>query len=176
MIRKLFEKAARFKRSEDGSLTVEFVLIFPAYLFFILSAVEYSMVTIQQSLLERSMDIVVRDIRLGTGGVITHDTIKEDICDRAGIIKSCETNLKLEMILQDAFTGLDFPVEPDCVNREEEAKPARNFEAGASNALMILRACAKVDPVFPTSAMGRALQADDGLITLTAITAFVQEP
>ncbi|WP_170324470.1 TadE/TadG family type IV pilus assembly protein [Ruegeria arenilitoris] len=176
MIRELLKKIVRFKRSEDGSLTVEFVLIFPAYLFFIMGAVEYSMVTIQQSLLERSMDIVVRDIRLGTDAVITHDTIKDDICSRAGIIPSCSKNLRLEMILQDAFTGLDFPVEPDCVNREEEAKPARNFEAGASNALMILRACAKVDPIFPTTAMGRALQSDDGLVTLTSITAFVQEP
>lgn len=99
MIRRALQKVVRFKRAEDGSLTVEFVILFPLYMFFILGAIEYSMVTIQQSMLERSMDLVVRDIRLGTGSGPTHDSIKDAICSRSSIISNCSDNLRLEMVI-----------------------------------------------------------------------------
>ncbi|WP_254437953.1 TadE/TadG family type IV pilus assembly protein [Ruegeria arenilitoris] len=166
----------RFKRCEQGSPTVEFVVIFPFYMFFILSAVEYSLVTMQQAMLENAVDRTVRDIRLGTGTVLQHDDIKDRICDRAGIIRSCGESLRLEMIVQDAFAGIHLPEEPDCTDLSEEAKPVRDFSNGTENQLMILRACAKIDPLFPTSTMGRTLANDGGQIRLTALSAFVQEP
>ncbi|WP_336508963.1 TadE family protein [Ruegeria lacuscaerulensis] len=157
-------------------MTVEFCLIFPVFMFFILSVVEYTLVTVQQSMLERAVDLSVRDIRLGTGTNPTHDGIKDSICANAGIISGCSENLRLEMILQDAYAGIDLPAEPDCTDNSEEVKPVREFQNGPPNALMVLRACAKINPVFPTSAMGRALADETGQIRLTATTAFVQEP
>ncbi|WP_170381593.1 TadE/TadG family type IV pilus assembly protein [Ruegeria atlantica] len=176
MTLKNLKKLFRFKKSEEGSLTVEFVIIFPLFLFLILSAVEYSLVTIKQAMLERAVDITVRDIRLSTGETMTHDSIKDAICANATIIDDCSNNLLLEMIEQSAYTGVNLPIEPTCVDRSEEVQPVTTFENGPPNALMILRACAKVDPIFPSSNMGRALVGDDELIALTATTAFVQEP
>ena len=176
MTRRAWDNVLRFRRSEEGSLVVEFVILFPLYLAFILCAVEYALVTVKQSMLERSVDLVVRDIRLGTGSGPTHDQIKEAICEQTLVIDDCSNNLQLEMIRQSAFTGVTLPAEPDCTDRSEEAKPVREFTNGPPNELMILRACAIVDPVFVTSSMGRALANDDGLIALTATTAFVQEP
>jgi len=176
MIRKVLGNTRRFKRAETGSATVEFCLIFPVFMFFILSVVEYALVTVQQTMLERAVDLSVRDIRLGTGVDQDHDDIKDSICENAGVIRNCSDNLRLEMIIQDAFAGVDLPAEPDCTDNSEEVKAVRDFESGPPNALMILRACAKVDPIFPTSAMGRNLADDTGQIRLTAITAFVQEP
>ena len=80
------------------------------------------------------------------------------------------------MIVQDAFAGIHLPEEPDCTDLSEEAKPVRDFSNGTENQLMILRACAKIDPLFPTSTMGRTLANDGGQIRLTALSAFVQEP
>ena len=170
------EKLLRFKRSEGGSATVEFVLIFPVFIFFILSALEYAKVTIQQSMLERAVDLTVRDIRLGTGSNPTHDDIKDAICARAATVRECSENLRLEMIVQDAFVGVSLPAQPDCTDNSEGVKPVRKFVNGAPNALMILRVCAKINPVFPTSAMGRALADENGQIALSATIAFVQEP
>ncbi|WP_282118796.1 TadE/TadG family type IV pilus assembly protein [Ruegeria atlantica] len=184
MIRKALGKVLRFKRTEDGGLTIEFVIWFPVYMFFILGVIEYSLVTIQQAMLDRSMDLVVRNIRLGIGLEDTqHDTIKDAICNEMVIMQDCSKNLQLEMIVQDPYGGVNLPVEADCADRAEEAKPVREFSSGGANALMILRACARVDPLFPTTALGRggtdmsrALSDDDGLITLTSTTTFVQEP
>lgn len=176
MIGALVSKLRSLRRREDGAVTVEFVIIFPAFMFFILSAMEYSVVTLQQAMLERAVDQTVRDIRLGTGTNPTHDQIKDTICDRVVVIKRCTTNLQLEMLQQSAFVGLDLPPVPDCTDNSEEVNPVRAFENGLSNELMILRACAKVDPIFPTSAMGRILSDESGQIELTATTAFVQEP
>jgi len=176
MIRRALGKILRFKRDENGSVTVEFAIIFPVFMFFILSAMEYSLVTIQQSMLERAVDLTVRDIRLGTGDNPSHDDIKDSICDKAAMVRDCTNNLRLEMIVQDAFAGVALPPEPDCTDKSEEVKPVREFVNGAPNALMILRACAKIDPIFPSSSMGRALADDDGQIALAATTAFVQEP
>lgn len=176
MIRKALYKVLRFQRAENGAVTVEFVIIFPVFMFFILSAMEYSLVTIQQAMLERAVDQTVREIRLGTGTNPTHNQIKDSICDKASTLRDCSDNLRLEMIIQDAFVGLTLPDVPDCTDNSEEVKPVREFSNGASNELMILRACAKFDPLFPTSAMGRALADETGQIALTATTAFVQEP
>ncbi|CUH44855.1 TadE/TadG family type IV pilus assembly protein [Ruegeria atlantica] len=177
MIRKALGKAVQFKRTEDGSLTVEFAIWFPLYMFFILGVIEYSLVSIQKAMLDRSMDLVVRDIRLGINlPDAQHNTIKGAICDKMVVMQGCSENLQLEMIVQDPYGGVNLPLVPDCTDRAEEAKPVREFSNGGSNALMILRACAKFDPLFPTTAMGRAVSGDDGLVTLTATTTFVQEP
>ncbi|WP_170409101.1 TadE/TadG family type IV pilus assembly protein [Ruegeria atlantica] len=177
MIRKALAYAARFKRPEEGGVTVEFALWFPLYMFFILGVIEYSLVSIQKAMLDRSMDLVVRDIRLGINlPDFGHDSIKNAICDNMVVMQKCSENLQLEMIVQDPYAGVNLPLVPDCTDRAEEAKPVREFSNGGSNALMILRACAKFDPLIPTTAMGRAVSGDDGLVTLTATTTFVQEP
>ncbi|WP_170788417.1 TadE/TadG family type IV pilus assembly protein [Ruegeria lacuscaerulensis] len=176
MTHRAFKKLRLFRKSENGSITLEFALLFPAFIFFILSATEYSLVTLQQAMLERAVDQTVRDVRLGTGTEPTHDSIKDSICGRTLVIKNCQDNMRLEMIVQSAFTGVVLPETADCTDNSEEARPVREFTPGLSNELMILRACAKVDPVFPTSLMGRALSDDRGQIALTATTAFVQEP
>ncbi|CUJ91250.1 Flp pilus assembly protein TadG [Ruegeria denitrificans] len=170
------KKFIRFRRSEKGGLAVEFVVLFPLYLVVILCAVEYALISVKQVMLERAVDIVVRDIRLGTGSGPTHDQIKDAICDRSLVIEDCTSNLQLEMIRQSAFTGVTLPEEPDCTDRAEPAKPVREFSNGPANELMILRACAQIDPVFPGSDMAVALVGDDGVISLSATTAFVQEP
>ncbi len=176
MIGKLISRLARFRRKEDGSITVEFVIIFPAFMFLVLSGVELALVTLQQAMLDRAVDLTVREIRLGTGNNQSHDAIRDTICDHATFIKNCSANLRLEMIQQSAFAGIDIPATPDCTNNSEEVSPVREFQNGLANELMILRACAKIDPVFPTSTMGRTLADDTGQIALTATTAFVQEP
>ncbi|WP_170464335.1 TadE/TadG family type IV pilus assembly protein [Ruegeria arenilitoris] len=177
MIQKALARVTRFKRDEHGGVTVEFAILFPLYMFIILAVIEYALVTIQQAMLERSMDLVVRDIRLGINLPDTeHDTIKEAICGNMVVMRNCSNNLLLEMIVQDPYSGINFPLEATCIDRQEEAQPVTEFQNGGSNALMILRACAQVDPLFPTTEIGRTMSGDDDLISLTSTTTFVQEP
>ena len=167
----------RFCRSEDGSATIEFAITFPAVMMFMLSGIELGMVTLHHAMLERALDLTVRDIRLGTGTAPQHDRIKELICERAGFITNCDVNLRLEMIQIDPRNWVDIPADADCTDQSEEVAPVRNFVNGLENELMVLRACAKFKPVFPTTGLGASLEKDGaGQYALISISAFVQEP
>ena len=51
------------------------------------------------------------------------------------------------------------------------------YKNGQENELMILRACAKISPVFPTTGLGKNVTKDgSGQFALVSISAFVQEP
>ena len=168
---------SRFSRSEDGSGTVEFAIVFPAMLLFMLSGVELGMITLQHSMLERAMDQTVRDIRLGTGTAPQYDQIKADICERAGFIEDCANNLHLEMIQLDPRNWAGISPDPTCTDQSEEVAPVRIFVNGAENELMIMRACAKINPVFPTTGLGKNVNKDGaGQFALVSVSAFVQEP
>ncbi len=177
MIGALHKRFRRFWRGEDGSATIEFAITFPAVVTILLSGLELGFVTLQHSMLERAMDMTVREIRLGTGRAPQHDEIKDMICDRAGFIKNCASSLRLEMIQVDPRNWQAIPAQPDCTDKSEEVTPVRSFQNGQENELMILRACAKIDPVFPTTGLGKNMVKDGyGQYALTSTTVFVQEP
>jgi TadE-like protein len=181
MIRALFGPVrllfGRFSRSEDGSATIEFAITFPAMLFLMLSGIELGMITLQHSMLERALDMTVRDIRLGTGTAPQHDEIKTMICARSGFIDNCAVNLRLEMIQVDPRNWVPISTEADCTDQSVEVSPVRSFVNGLENELMILRACAKFDPVFPTTGLGKNIAKDAaGQYSLVSTSAFVQEP
>ncbi|MEM8730705.1 MAG: pilus assembly protein, partial [Pseudomonadota bacterium] len=134
-------------------------------------------VSIRHGMLESAMDQVVRDIRLGTGTAPQHDEIKAQICELAGFIDDCSTSLRLEMIQVDPQNWQAPPARADCTDTSEEVSPVRTFVNGLDNELMIMRACAKVDPVFATFGLGENLVKDGaGQYALVSSTAFVQEP
>ena len=167
----------RFLREEGGNASVEFVLVFPAYLALMLMSIELGFVTLRHTLLERGLDIAVREVRLGTGTAPQHDEIKDLICQNSLMIRDCATTLRLEMRSADirAFNSLDTTA--DCTDAAEPTKPVKQFVNGQQNQLMLLRACLRFDPLFPDDALGSALSKDaSGQSSIVSMTAFVQEP
>lgn len=177
MMRFLKQRTAAWARNEDGNASVEFVIVVPVFIAMMIMSIELGYVTLRQTMLERGLDIAVRDIRLSTSSSPQHSEIKQTICDEAMIIPNCSSNLRLEMISADPrnFAGIN-PV-PDCVDLSQPAKPLRAFENGQSNELMILRACAIYDPIFPEDMLGEKLiKASNGQPAFVSMSAFVQEP
>ena len=169
----------RFRGSEQGSATVEFAIMFPFFITLFLSSVEMGMIHLHHSMLERGLDMAVRDIRLGTGSNPSHDDIKDAICDYAGVLPKCDANLRLEMILVDPRAYVAPPSTPDCIDHSEDPLPLRNFAHGGSNQMMLLRACYVFSPIFPTAGLGYQLVEDGdgaGNAAMSAASAFVQEP
>ncbi len=178
MIRSVKGFTRRFRRSEDGNATVEFAIVFPAMLMFMLSGIELGLMMLNYSGLERAMDLTVRDIRLSTGSAPQHDEIKDLVCERAGFIKNCGDNLKLEMVQVDPRDWVGIAAEATCSDASKEVQPKTTFKNDAAdNELMVLRACAKIDPVFPTTGLGKNIQKDGaGQYALVSTSVFVQEP
>lgn len=167
-----------FLRDESGNPTLEFTIVFPAMVAMLLAGAELGMIGLRHSTLERALDLTVRDIRLGTGQLMQHDEVKAAICRRAPFIKDCNSSLRLEMIQLDprSWSGID--ARPDCIDQSRPVSPVRNFQNRAQpNDMMILRACAQITPVFPSTGLGRGVTKDGaGQFSLVAVSAFVQEP
>lgn len=177
MTRILKHLKRRLWRDERGTATVEFVVVFPFFLGVLLSSFELSMITMRETMLERALDVTVRDIRLETGAAPQHDDIKALVCDRAPVIPDCLNNLRLEMVQIDPSNWVAPEATFDCTDSSQEVQPVRNFVNGMDNDLMLLRACAKFEPIFPGAGLGKKLSKDGaGMAALVATSAFVQEP
>lgn len=167
----------RLLTNESGTASVEFVIVFPFFLGVLLSSFELSLITMRETMLERALDLTVREIRLETGTAPQHDEIKARICARAPVIPDCEDNLRLEMLRVDPRLWTDPEATFDCTDRSQDVQPVRSFQNGMDNDLMLLRACAKFSPTFPGAGLGKSLNTDDaGMAAMTASSAFVQEP
>ncbi|MFX0544864.1 TadE/TadG family type IV pilus assembly protein [Roseovarius sp. S1116L3] len=173
----LRQRCAGLLRREDGNATVEFVIIVPIYLALMAMSLELSMITLRQTMVERGLDIAVRDLRLGTGTNPTHDAIKKRICGEAYVINDCENAIRLEMVPSDMRNLTTLGGEVMCTDKEEEGAPVLKFTPGQQNQLMFLRVCAKYDPLFPTWHLARSLKKDSsGQVAIISMSAFVQEP
>lgn len=173
----LLRRLRRFRRDERGNVTIEFSIWFSLVFMLLASGIEIAYMNLRHAMLERAVDLAVRDIRLGTGTPPDYETVRERICASASIVDNCIGNVTLEMIQVAPRDMVGFAEPADCRNVEEEPRPVRNFQAGVDNQLMLLRACMSFKPVFPTSGIGSKLHRDDeGYSWLIAKSAFVQEP
>ncbi len=176
---RLFRSLLRRLRREDGNATIEFVILFPFFIGLFASSFEAAYVTMRQVMLERATDIVVRNVRLGIGGTPTHDSLKRDICNTAGIIPDCMQSLHIEFEKIDKSTFALRTGAVQCVDRDEEIVPATNFnQDNDDNDLMLMTVCAVFQPMVPTTGLGLKLPKVNGgsYYALVAITAFVNEP
>ncbi len=177
MIQSLFRKMRGFRHREDGAVTQAFVLAIPFYIGLFMASAELGLMSMRYAFLERSLDIVVRDIRLSTGATPAHDELITEICEKAAVIPNCTSNVTLEMIQRDPRNWQALPTDSDCRNTNEAVSPVVRFESGDANEMMVLRICAKLDPIFPGGFFKPFVErSSDGQYALVATNAFVQEP
>jgi hypothetical protein len=172
----------RFAKCDRGAASLEFVIIFPVFFTFFLMTYESGMVSLQHVMLERGVDIAVRDVRIGSMSNPTQDSLKARICEVAGIIPNCVTQIQLEMVQRDPRAWVDLSDDIQCINRSLTVQPVVDFSNGGNNDMMVLRACVRIDPLLPTTGLGKAIveansnDAAGGSVALVAHSAFVIEP
>jgi hypothetical protein len=167
----------RLRRAEDGSSTIEFVLVLPILLSFFFSTFELGMMLTRQVMLDRGMDMAMRQVRLGLVPEVNQDNLRAMICDAALIIPDCRARVKIEMLPVDPRNWRTLRADADCVSRNNPANALRDFQPGQPNELMVVRACAVLKPYFPGSGIGFALVGQSGnAFGLTSTSAFVIEP
>lgn len=174
----------RFRRSEQGTVTVEFALILPIMFAIFLATFELGMLLTRQVMLDRGLDLAVRAVRLGAldpalypTPEAMHDALKRGICDGAAMIPDCENNIRLEMQTLNPRGMVNIPAGADCIDRADPARPMRGFQPGVANQLVILRACTLYDPYMPTTGLGAALVDNQtGAFAMVSMSSFVIEP
>jgi len=170
-----------FKKRETGNASIEFVFLFPVFIFLFLTGFEAGYYMVRNVFLERAVDVAVRDVRLGTGEADDFDEMRSRICDQARIIPDCLNAVQIEMqsvaITPGATTPLRSPAR--CVDREssDDASAHTNFGLGGENEMMMVRVCVLAEPLFPSTGIGVGLSVDNqGNYALVATSAFVNEP
>ncbi len=180
----------RFAADDRGTTSLEFVIIFPVFFSFFLMTFETGIISLRHVMLERGVDIAVRDVRIGAQTSPTRDTFRERICDAALIIEDCENQMEIELLARDPHLWADVPNEVQCIDRGDMTVDNSQIDNLANNQLMFIRACVRIDPFFPISNIGRTRVASIGQTivdnnsggaaagshALVSMSAFVVEP
>ncbi|WP_037228698.1 TadE/TadG family type IV pilus assembly protein [Roseobacter sp. GAI101] len=178
MITRCLEALRRFRKAEDGSVfLIEFVIILPIIFTVFMMSVDMSMASLRQVHLDRGLEQAVRFIRLNTSTPMTHDQIKNMVCDRAGNPGDCAATLRLEMVNVNPRQFSQMNPTIDCVDKSLPIEPERGFALGKQHDLMLLRACLKFDSITTFLPLGfNFIKDGNGQGSVYAISAFVQEP
>lgn len=176
-MRNLLKHFGLFRREESGAATVEFAIIFPVIMMLFLMSIEIGVMMIRGLMLDRSIDITMRDLRLGNLSPMTYEQMKRDICRNSLIIPDCENSISLELRPATTAGFASFGDRPKCHDKSEPLKPVLEFTPGASNQLMLVSACATFNPFFPTTGLAATIRLDgSGEYALVATSAYVNEP
>jgi Flp pilus assembly pilin Flp len=184
-----------FLKDEGGAATIEFLFVVPIITLIFLASIESSYYMVRHVMLERSVDVVVRDLRLGNLDFLKgqsqfaqHDALKELLCTTS-ILNSKQTCKDSMRIWLQTVSTADFEMKAPprfCVDRLEPIDPATDpgpsvdeFKLGDGNDIMLMRICLKEEPIFPTSVIGAGLIAggeEDGSYAIVTTSIFVNEP
>jgi Flp pilus assembly protein TadG len=174
----------RFLKDDRGSATIEFLFVFPIIFLVFTASFESSMYMARYIMFDRSVDLVVRQLRLGNLKSITHQQLKERICE-TGVMASSKADCtnKMRIWMQPVNTASFDMVAPPvaCVDKASEVNtdepPANEFAAGTDNDIMLLRICLKEWPMFPTSGISVKMPTQpDGSVAMIVTSVFVNEP
>lgn len=181
----LARHARRLLRSEDGAVAADFVIVLPIFLTILFASFEASYATLRLVMMERALDITVRDLRVGAlnsqpGNVPpTHAMVRDRFCQFSTLLPNCRTELMLEMnvINRASNNWVGFATNARCIDRRTLIEPVLEFTQGGTNQIVTIRACAVFDPFFPTTRLGLGLRLDDsGGYQMAVMSAFVNEP
>lgn len=166
----------RFRRDTRGAAAIEFALVVPVLLAIIFSTLEVGWIMVQSIMLDRALDMTVRELRIGSFANPTQEEMRKRVCDRAMVLINCEGNLALELV--PIVTSADYPTDgARCVNRDSEIAPVLRFNPGARTQTVFVRACFVVDPITPMMGLSVVLSRDEtGALRLVSKSGFVNEP
>jgi hypothetical protein len=176
---RLFRKQLRrFGLSESGTAAVEFAMAVPLLIAIFMASFESGFLMIRSLMLEQSVDMTMRELRLGHYPIPTAALLKEEICKRSVVLKDCEANISIEMTRISTANWTLPSNRIACVDREEDILPVTTMHMPPQqNDIMVVRVCVVQDAMFPTTGIGLGLPKDtQGGYGLVSVSAFVTEP
>jgi hypothetical protein len=164
-------------RKEDGTASIEFVFAIPVLMVVFMASCESGYFMVRHVMLERAVDMTMRDLRLGLLGNISHDDLRTLMCSRAVVLHNCSTNLKIELTPISTATWALPTAAPTCIDRSIAIEPVTTFVRGGGSEPVIVRVCVRQNAMFPSTGVGLGLQQDaQGGYALVARSVFVNEP
>ena len=168
----------RFARHDSGSATVEFVIAVPLVLSLLFSSVDFGVVMLRQVFLDRSVDMAVRQVRLGNVPQNGFAAFRTMICDNTFMIPDCESTIAIEMRPVDTTTWANLTTPAQCYNRVQDIAPTLQFTPGSGQQeLMLIRVCIVADPFLQITGLVLGMPQDaSGGYNIVSHAAFANEP
>lgn len=162
ILAKLGQQFSRFRSDDEGGVsTLEFVILAPVLFFMFFATFEAGWLMVRQVMLDRGVDMAMREVRLNIVPGITKKELRENICEEALGITNCTDNLRIEMLSLEKADE-DYPVRADgrnwphtdvtCQEKGELIDPivdAESFGSNEADVLMVVVVCVMVDPMVP---------------------------
>ena len=176
-MKRLFSRLKALFRNEDGTATLEFVIAVPVMLIIFAGSFESGLFMTRSILLDRAVDMTMRELRLGHYPLPTKDLIKAEICSRTVVFNNCTTAITVELTRVNTANWTLPSSNVACVDRDEDIEPVTALQIGQQNDIMLVRVCVVQDALFPTTGIGLGLPKDgEGGYGVVAVSAFVTEP
>lgn len=174
----LIKRIATAWRDESGVASIEFVLAVPILLIIFSASFESGLFMTRSIMLERSLDMVMRELRLGHYPGADAALLKTEICKRTIVFNDCATALTLDMQKISTSTWALPTTGITCADRTLAVQPATTLNLGQQNDLVLVRACIVADAIFPTTGIGLGLTrtTSGGGYAIVAVSAFANEP
>ena len=157
------------------------MIFFPALIALFLMGFESGYYMVRSVMLERSVDLSIREVRLSNNSLPDFKKLKENICDNALILPDCVNSIQIEMTPVATTPGAVAILHKAalCVDKASTEDPSKGttYDIGIENQMMLVRVCALAKPLFPTSRLGASMVKDgEGNYAIVATAAFVTEP
>jgi Flp pilus assembly pilin Flp len=166
----------RFFKNRRGAAAVEFALVVPLVLAMIFATLEAGWFMVQSIMLDRAVDLTVRELRIGSFENPTQERLRARICEQALVLINCEDSLALELV--PIANPSSYPTDAArCVQRDTPVQPLLRFNVGQRSETVFVRACFIVEPMTPDFALGLVLSKDEtGALRIVSRSAFINEP
>lgn len=177
MIQLALASLRRFAREENGTSSIEFLFVFPIIFTTFVATFESGYFTMRYVMLDRALDLSVRELRLGMINAPIRDNIKTSICNKPQLIADCMNALTIELTQINTNTWI-FPTGPVlCRDRGAAPPPLAEPLLGVQNQIMLIRACLAAEPMFPGAIIAANMNRNSvGDYFVTAVSAYVNEP
>ena len=73
---------------EDGNATIEFAILFPAFMLIFMSVFEIGMLMTRYMMFDRALDVAVREVRISANREFTQDQVKTLLCSQTVILRN----------------------------------------------------------------------------------------
>ncbi len=166
---------ARLFHDQSGSSTVEFLIVFPMVFGLFLSAVDYGVVMLRQTFLDRAVDLAARSVRLGEA--VSEAEFRAAICAQVILMPNCLRTIAIEMRRVESNGTGPVLAPARCVNRREEIAPVVEFTNGLRGQVMVVQVCVAAEPFIRLTGWVLGMpELPGGGYAVVARTAWLNEP
>ncbi|MEM8791992.1 MAG: TadE/TadG family type IV pilus assembly protein [Pseudomonadota bacterium] len=177
----LRDRIQQFVDCERGGPSVEFVVLVLPLMYLIFSIAELGVFMMRSVMLERGVDMAMREVRLGTlapGEDETEiDLVRRNICENAFLLTGCEDRILIEVAPLTSAANFGSG-NAKCVNTADpDISPQDQFTPPGREQITFVRVCLVSEPFFPGVGLGSKMTwLSTGDYAIIAQSAFMNEP